>query len=77
MSDDYGLLENWDESGNGYGLCPDCGQPLFNWGAASRGDGDIFDEIGCDLCEEVIDEIHAEYCQCEDCHPLAFELYTP
>lgn len=65
--DDCALLENYDESGNGYGLCPSCGTPLENWGAASQGDGDIFDEIGCPLCEEVIDEIHADYCQCADC----------
>lgn len=35
------------------GLCPDCGTPLENWGAASDGNGDIYDEIGCPLCEDV------------------------
>lgn len=53
-----------------YGYCPDyCGSPLCNWGAMSHGDGDIYDEIGCDLCEEVVAEIHANYCGCIDCNP--------
>lgn len=51
------------------GTCPNCGSPLMNWGAASHGDGDIFDEIGCDVCEEVIYEKHASYCECVDCAP--------
>lgn len=51
----------------GYGYCPDCGYPLHNWGAASGGDGDIYDEIGCDFCQEVKREEHAEYCTCEMC----------
>lgn len=50
-----------------YGYCPMCGTPLENWGAASHGDGDIFDEWGCPMCEEVIREIHASYCTCDDC----------
>lgn len=50
-----------------YGTCPQCGTTLQNWGAASHGDGDIFDEWGCPLCEEVIHEIHASYCTCQRC----------
>lgn len=45
-----------------------------NWGAASRGDGDIYDEIGCDRCAEVKDEQHASYCRCADCNPLGFDI---
>ena len=67
MADDWGLMENYDENGDGYGLCPDCGASLHNWGAVSHGDGDLVDEIGCDICEEVVYEIHSDYCQCVDC----------
>ena len=52
-----------------YGFCPGCGTPLHNWGAASHGDGDIYDEIGCDVCGEVVNEIHATYCRCAECTP--------
>jgi hypothetical protein len=52
----------------GYGFCSDCRTPLENWGAASHGDGDIFDEIGCPQCEETKREIHASYCMCGDCY---------
>ena len=49
------------------GFCPKCGYPLRNWGAASHGDGDIYDEIGCDRCSEIIKERHASYCECQNC----------
>lgn len=51
----------------GYGFCPKCGFALSNLGAASHGDGDIFDEIGCDFCQETIEERHASYCTCQQC----------
>ena len=48
--------------------CPDCSEPLFNWGACSRGDGDIYDELGCENyrggCGGVKYEAHASYCKC-------------
>lgn len=53
----------------GYGFCPKCDYPLTNWGAASKGDGDIYDEIGCDRCEEIVEERHASYCSCPECEP--------
>jgi len=56
-----------------YGLCPDCGAPLENWGAASDGDGDIYDEIGCSQCEEIKEKWHATYCRCPECVPYAFD----
>lgn len=64
--------KNYDEDLNpdeGFGFCPKCGKALSNWGAASHGDGDIFDEIGCGFCQEVIHERHATYCKCPDCQP--------
>ena len=48
------LLLPWEQPDKGYGFCPNCGTPLDNWGASSRGDGSIYDEIGCDTCQEVI-----------------------
>lgn len=67
---DFPELIEWEDSP--YGYCPDCGHPLSNWGAASHGDGDIFDEIGCDECEEVIEECHASYCTCNECASSIF-----
>lgn len=57
----------------GHGLCPKCDYPLTNWGAASDGDGDIYDEIGCDRCEEVIRKEHASYCTCLECDPYGIK----
>jgi hypothetical protein len=74
LEDDKDHFENYEEpegeenQDKGYGFCSDCGTPLENWGAASHGDGDIFDEIGCPQCEETKREIHASYCMCEDCY---------
>lgn len=58
-----------DTKDRGQGFCPKCDYPLTNWGAASDGDGDIYDEIGCDRCEEVIRKEHASYCTCPECDP--------
>lgn len=50
------------------GDCPDCSDTLFNWGAMSRGDGDIYDEWGCENyrggCGGAKYEVHASYCKC-------------
>ena len=43
--------------------CPNCGSQLSNHGAASRGDGDIYDELHCRECGPVY-EWHADYCEC-------------
>jgi hypothetical protein len=76
-----GWNNNWAGGNNedeykdrGYGFCPKCQYPLTNWGAGSDGDGDIYDEIGCDRCEETIRKEHASYCTCSDCNPDAIEL---
>lgn len=58
-----------EEKDRGHGFCPKCDYPLTNWGAASDGDGDIYDEIGCDRCEEVVRKEHASYCTCPECDP--------
>ncbi len=47
--------------------CCMCGTTLDASGAASHGDGDIFDEYYCPSCETIRLEIHATYCECEDC----------
>lgn len=60
---------NETQADRGHGFCPKCDYPLTNWGAASDGDGDIYDEIGCDRCEEVIRKEHASYCTCPECDP--------
>lgn len=65
------IREELRDRGEGY--CPHCGYPLSIWGAASRGDGYIYNEIGCDRCEEVIDERHASYCKCPDCDPYGLD----
>jgi hypothetical protein len=47
--------------------CPNCGGKLDNHGAASRGDGDIFDELWCSNRETQcgpVYEWHATYCEC-------------
>lgn len=63
--------DNFIELDNGYGFCPMCGSALVNFGAASRGDGDIFDEIRCpqEYCSYEGWDEHADYCQCPDCNP--------
>jgi hypothetical protein len=62
-------LEDYQQTDHGYGFCPVCGLALENFGAASHGDGDIFDEIDCpdEWCDFDGYEIHADYCQCSDC----------
>lgn len=35
-----------------WGTCHECGSGLENWGAVSDGDGDLYDELGCPLCQE-------------------------
>lgn len=59
MMDDYDYYEPvrgsepyFLEDDQGYGSCPECGSALENWGAVSNGDGDLYDEIGCPLCQE-------------------------
>lgn len=44
--------------------CPDCGAMLENMGAASRGDGDIFDTFHCVECRAEKYHVHASYCRC-------------
>ena len=58
---------------NDYRCCPVCNEPLSNWGATSSGNGDIYDEIGCDMCGEIVEEIHASYCTCIDCDPFGLK----
>jgi hypothetical protein len=77
---DYDRILNYDEFDDRddalYGNCPTCGYPLSNWGAASDGDGDLYDEIGCDACQEVVRKIHAETCECVDCLAYRGEYYA-
>jgi len=40
------------EEDTGYGTCPECGSYLYNGGAVSDGDGDLYDELICPLCQE-------------------------
>ena len=40
------------EEDQGWGLCPECGSGLVNSGAVSDGDGDLYDELNCPLCQE-------------------------
>lgn len=40
------------EEDTGYGQCPECGSYLYNGGACSDGDGDLYDELICPLCQE-------------------------
>jgi hypothetical protein len=70
--DDIDELDDlWNEDDldldNNAETCQYCGTPLRCEGAASHGDGDIFDEYYCYLCQEIRLEIHASYCLCEDC----------
>lgn len=46
--------EPYEPVDNGYGTCPTCESFLENWGAESSGDADIYDVIGCSICEEEI-----------------------
>ncbi len=55
------------ETPSPYGNCRLCGTPLTNAGAASHGDGDLFDEIRCDECNMLVAEFHTSYCACDDC----------
>lgn len=64
---------NETQADRGHGFCPKCEYPLTSWGAASDGDGDIYDEIGCDRCEEVIRKEHASYCTCAECDPYGIK----
>lgn len=49
--DDFDEPYNLEED-QGYGTCPECNSYLENWGACSDGDGDLYDELGCPLCQE-------------------------
>lgn len=40
------------EEDQGWGQCAVCGSYLENWGAHSDGDGDLYDLLGCPLCQE-------------------------
>lgn len=40
------------EEDQGYGQCPECSSFLVNSGAVSDGDGDLYDELNCPLCQE-------------------------
>lgn len=41
-----------EEEDLGWGTCPECGSYLYNGGACSDGDGDLYDELICPLCQE-------------------------
>jgi len=69
MSIEMSITPADDTTDRGHGFCPKCDYPLTSWGAASDGDGDIYDEIGCDRCEEVVRKEHASYCTCAECDP--------
>lgn len=45
----------------GYGTCPECGSALENWGAQSDGDGDLYDALGCPLCQEQRGRAHERW----------------
>jgi len=47
--------------------CQVCETELENHGAISHGDGDISDEYGCPICDRIWVELHAIYCECDDC----------
>lgn len=40
------------EEDQGYGTCPECGSALECGGAVSDGDGSIYDELTCPMCQE-------------------------
>lgn len=40
------------EEDQGWGQCPECNSYLYNAGAVSDGDGDLYDELMCPLCQE-------------------------
>lgn len=46
--DDFEFVED----DQGYGFCDACGSALVNAGAASDGDGDLYDSIECPCCGE-------------------------
>jgi len=56
MNEPYFLKED-----HGYGTCPECGSYLYNAGAASDGDGDLYDELFCPLCQEPRGKAHEKW----------------
>ena len=50
--DPYPPEEPYSQEDIGYGTCPECGSGLYNGGAVSDGDGDLYDELICPLCQE-------------------------
>lgn len=49
---DYGDDEPYSIDDDTLGTCPECGSGLESWGAHSDGDGDLYDLLGCPLCQE-------------------------
>lgn len=51
--DPYPPEEPYCQEDIGWGTCPECGCGLYNGGAYSDGDGDLYDALFCPLCQEM------------------------